>query len=181
MSEEWMDQLERDIDDMMAERDWQGTISWDEVVSLPRGLVLEGKASAFSKDAVEEELRRQLGGTYANGTAKYATDVAGLRRILDDLKVQEIEEAAEWEAAAARGIRWGRTVWEWTADPFAPYTQGFRPGPYSTYSAPWFHHQRELRGGSYCTDALVHDARYRNFFLPQRTDVFAGFRTAATT
>ena len=94
---------------------------------------------------------------------------------------RRLPRAAEWEAAAARGIRWGRTVWEWTADPFAPYTQGFRPGPYATYSAPWFHHQRELRGGSYCTDALVHDARYRNFFLPLRTDVFAGFRTAATT
>ena len=81
MSEPWMDQLERDIDDMMAERDWQGTISWDEVVSLPRGLVLEGKASAFSKDAVEEELRRQLGGTYANGTAKYRLNYVGTWRV----------------------------------------------------------------------------------------------------
>jgi len=25
----------------------------------------------------------------------------------------------------------------------------------------------------------MHDARYRNFFLPDRADVFAGFRTAA--
>ena len=55
---------------------------------------------------------------------------------------------------------------------------GFRPGPYHTYSAPWFHFQREMRGGAFATHALVHDRRYRNFFLPQRTDVVAGFRRA---
>ena len=91
---------------------------------------------------------------------------------------RRLPTAAEWECAADR-IEWGRSVWEWTADPFAPYV-GFRPGPYTTYSTPWFHHQRELRGGAYTTHRLMHDRRYRNFFLPQRTDVFAGFRTAAS-
>lgn len=90
---------------------------------------------------------------------------------------RRLPSAAEWEIAAPR-LQRGHTVWEWTATAFAPYP-GFRPGPYSTYSAPWFHHQRELRGGAFATHALMHDARYRNFFLPQRTDVFAGFRTAA--
>jgi len=83
----------------------------------------------------------------------------------------------EWEVAAP-DLHWGNMVWEWTADAFAPYS-GFRPAPYHTYSAPWFHHQRELRGGAFATHPLMHDRRYRNFFLPQRTDVFAGFRTAA--
>jgi len=90
---------------------------------------------------------------------------------------RRLPRAAEWEAAADR-FAWGGSVWEWTADAFAPYP-GFRPGPYTTYSAPWFHHQRELRGGAFATHALMHDRRYRNFFLPQRTDVFAGFRSAA--
>ncbi|HEX5054855.1 MAG TPA: selenoneine synthase SenA [Planctomycetota bacterium] len=90
---------------------------------------------------------------------------------------RRLPTAAEWEVAAPH-VRWGNMVWEWTADAFAPYP-GFRPAPYHTYSAPWFHHQRELRGGAFTTHRLVHDARYRNFFLPQRTDVFAGFRTAA--
>jgi iron(II)-dependent oxidoreductase len=90
---------------------------------------------------------------------------------------RRLPTAAEWEVAAPH-IAWGKMVWEWTADPFAPYA-GFRPGPYHTYSAPWFHHQREMRGGAFATHRLMHDARYRNFFLPQRTDVFAGFRTAA--
>lgn len=72
MSEEWMDELERDIDDLMAERDeWEGTIPWEDVANLPRGLTLKGKASGIDKDTVEEELMQQLGGTYTNGTAKY--------------------------------------------------------------------------------------------------------------
>ena len=90
---------------------------------------------------------------------------------------RRLPTAAEWEVAAPQ-VDWGHSVWEWTADPFAPYA-GFRPAPYHTYSAPWFHHQREVRGGAFATHALVHDRRYRNFFLAHRTDVFTGFRTAA--
>ena len=89
--------------------------------------------------------------------------------------------AAEWEYAAlapARAFRWGGSVWEWTASAFQPYP-GFAPGPYRDYSAPWFGDHRELRGGAFATQARMHDARYRNFFLPERSDVFAGFRTAA--
>lgn len=90
---------------------------------------------------------------------------------------RRLPTAAEWEVAAPQ-LLWGKTVWEWTADPFAPYP-GFRPGPYHTYSAPWFHHQREMRGGAFAAHPLLHSRHYRNFFLPQRTDVFAGFRTVA--
>lgn len=89
---------------------------------------------------------------------------------------RRLPHAAEWEAAAPR-LAWGQSVWEWTVDPFAPYP-GFRPGPDTTYSAPWFHSHRELRGGAFATHRLLHDRRYRNFHLPQRTDVFGGFRTA---
>ena len=72
--EEWMDDIERQLAEEFARKDeneWEGTIAWEQVVSLPRGLVLQGKASGWDKDVVEEELRRQLGGTYTNGTAKY--------------------------------------------------------------------------------------------------------------
>jgi EgtB-related family protein len=69
-------------------------------------------------------------------------------------------------------------VWEWTADAFQPYP-GFAPGPYRDYSAPWFGNHRELRGGAFATHPRMHDLRYRNFFMPQRSDVFAGFRTTA--
>ncbi|MGE5338012.1 MAG: selenoneine synthase SenA [Gemmatimonadota bacterium] len=91
---------------------------------------------------------------------------------------RRLPRAAEWEHAAVEGrIDWGGTVWEWTSDPFVPYP-GFEPGPYADYSAPWFHTHRELRGGSFITHARMHHARYRNFALPERCDIFAGFRTA---
>lgn len=90
---------------------------------------------------------------------------------------RRLPSAAEWECAAPF-VQWGRSVWEWTADAFEPHP-GFRPGPYREYSAPWFGDHRELRGGAFATHARLHDARYRNFFQPHRTDVFAGFRSVA--
>jgi iron(II)-dependent oxidoreductase len=93
---------------------------------------------------------------------------------------RRLPTAAEWEHAATSAppgsFRWGRSVWEWTADAFGPYP-GFEPGPYRDYSAPWFGDHRELRGGAFATHERLHDPRYRNFFQPHRTDVFAGFRT----
>ena len=88
--------------------------------------------------------------------------------------------AAEREHAAADPrLRSGRSVWEWTASAFEPYP-GFVAGPYRDYSAPWFGDHRELRGGSFATHDRLHHPSYRNFFTPDRSDVFAGFRTAAS-
>ena len=84
---------------------------------------------------------------------------------------------AEWECAALQvpGFRWGQ-VWEWTASRFGPYP-GFTPHPYRDYSQPWFGSRRVLRGAAPATAAALVHARYRNFFEPQRRDIFAGFRT----
>jgi ergothioneine biosynthesis protein EgtB len=69
-------------------------------------------------------------------------------------------------------------VWEWTSSPFTPYPE-FAPDPYRDYSQPWFHSHYAMRGGSFATRSrLVHN-RFRNFYLPGRNDVFAGFRTCA--
>ena len=87
---------------------------------------------------------------------------------------------AEWERAAVSrpdAYAWG-AVWEWTASAFAPYP-GFKPHPYVDYSAPWFGSRRVLRGASFGTQARMHHPRYRNFFAPDRNDVFAGFRSCA--
>jgi gamma-glutamyl hercynylcysteine S-oxide synthase len=86
---------------------------------------------------------------------------------------------AEWEAAALTqtGFAWGN-VWEWTSSAFAPYP-GFTPHPYRDYSAPWFDGRPVLKGASAATLPLMRHAKYRNYFIPERFDVMAGFRTVA--
>jgi len=69
-------------------------------------------------------------------------------------------------------------VWEWTSSAFVPYP-GFRADPYKEYSEPWFGNHFVLRGGSFATRGRLVHSRFRNFYLPERGDVFAGFRTCA--
>ena len=67
-------------------------------------------------------------------------------------------------------------AWEWTASDFNAYP-GFEPGAYKEYSAPWFGDHKVLRGGCWTTRSrMIHNA-YRNFYKPDRRDVWAGFRT----
>ena len=70
-------------------------------------------------------------------------------------------------------------VWEWTADWFNPYP-GYTRDPYREYSEPWFGNHKVLRGGSFATRASLLRGTWRNFYTPDRRDVFAGFRTCAT-
>ena len=87
---------------------------------------------------------------------------------------------AEWEYAARSsqpGFGWGG-VWEWTASAFAPYPD-FTPDRYREYSAPWFGSRQVLRGASFATPARLRSPHFRNFFTPERDDIFAGFRTCA--
>jgi EgtB-related family protein len=69
-------------------------------------------------------------------------------------------------------------VWEWTADNFTPYP-GFIIDPYKEYSKPWFDTHKVLRGGCWATRSLLIRNTWRNFYTPDRTDVWAGFRTCA--
>jgi iron(II)-dependent oxidoreductase len=69
-------------------------------------------------------------------------------------------------------------VWEWTADDFGPYP-GFTPDPYRDYSQPWFGTHKVLRGGAWTTRARLLRNTWRNFYKPDRRDVWAGFRTCA--
>ncbi len=69
-------------------------------------------------------------------------------------------------------------VWEWTASDFQPYP-GFVADPYKEYSAPWFGTHKVLRGGCWTTRSRLMRNSWRNFYTPDRRDVWAGFRTCA--
>ncbi len=69
-------------------------------------------------------------------------------------------------------------VWEWTADTFGPYP-GFVIDPYKEYSQPWFGDQKVLRGGCWTTRSRLIRNTWRNFYTPDRRDVWGGFRTCA--
>ena len=71
-------------------------------------------------------------------------------------------------------------VWEWTGSGFGPYP-GFVADPYKEYSEPWFGTHKVLRGGSFATPRRLIRNTWRNFYTPDRYDVFAGFRTCART
>ncbi|MHB1238592.1 MAG: selenoneine synthase SenA [Gallionella sp.] len=111
---------------------------------------------------------------------------------------RRLPSEAEWELAALSGrtalagqpdlsgqaalsgqpdFRWG-DLWEWTSSAFEPYP-GFTADRYLEYSAPWFGTHQVLRGASFATRPRIRSAHYRNFFMPERDDIFAGFRTCA--
>ncbi|MEU2511390.1 ergothioneine biosynthesis protein EgtB [Streptomyces syringium] len=69
-------------------------------------------------------------------------------------------------------------VWEWTSSDFLPYP-GFRAFPYREYSEVFFGDSHKvLRGGSFAVDAVACRGTFRNWDLPVRRQIFAGFRTA---
>ena len=69
-------------------------------------------------------------------------------------------------------------AWEWTVSDFLPYP-GFVADPYKEYSQPWFGSHKVLRGGCWATSARLLRNTWRNFYRPDRRDVWAGFRTCA--
>ncbi|HLI12911.1 MAG TPA: selenoneine synthase SenA [Alphaproteobacteria bacterium] len=101
------------------------------------------------------------------------------RANLDGAVLGTVDVAAHPEGDSAWGCRQMLgNVWEWTATTFEPYP-GFAPDAYEDYSAPWFGSRKVLRGGAWATRSRMITNTYRNFFTPERRDVFAGFRTCA--
>jgi iron(II)-dependent oxidoreductase len=69
-------------------------------------------------------------------------------------------------------------VWEWTSSEFEPYP-GFEAFPYEEYSSV---HYGEgygvLRGGAWATRRQTIRRSFRNWDLPERKQIFSGFRCA---
>ena len=101
------------------------------------------------------------------------------RANLDGRALGLVEVAALSEGDSAFGCRQMiGNVWEWTASDFAPYP-GFVVDPYKEYSQPWFGTHKLLRGGCWATRSRLIRNSWRNFYTPDRRDVWAGFRTCA--
>ena len=72
-------------------------------------------------------------------------------------------------------------VWEWTSSELTAYP-GFGPFPYPAYSEVFFDSGYPvLRGGSWATRRSVIRTTFRNWDLPERRQIFSGFRCAQDT
>ncbi len=104
---------------------------------------------------------------------------AALRANLDGWARGTLDVAALPGGDSAWGCRQMLgNVWEWTESVFEPYP-GFSADPYEEYSKPWFGARRVLRGGAWATQGRMLRNAWRNYFTPDRRDVFAGLRTCA--
>ncbi len=124
----------------------------------------------------------QSGGALLDARRRYPWGDAppdALRANLDFRATGCADVAAHADGDSAFGCRQLLgNVWEWTASTFGPYP-GFEPGPYRDYALPWFGTHKVLRGGCFVTRARIARNAYRNFYTPDRRDVWAGFRTCA--
>ena len=119
-------------------------------------------------------------GTIGPGKTRYPWGDAApdpRRANLDGGRLGCVDVAAHPDGDSAWGCRQMiGNVWEWTASDFLPYP-GFSADAYKEYSEPAFGSRKVLRGGAWITRSRMIDAVYRNFFEPNRRDIYAGFRT----
>ena len=160
--------------------------------SMASRVVTQGEYADFARDrgaGVPESWRREGERWFVRNFDRWAPlepDLPMMRVSQEDALAyarwagRRLPTEAEWEfAAVAADPRMHEMiggVWEWTASAFQPYP-GFSPDPYRDYSLPWFETHRVLRGGSFFTRPRLVHPRFRNFYRPERADVFAGIRT----
>ncbi len=101
------------------------------------------------------------------------------RANLDQERLEPARVNAYPEGQSAYGcLQMLGDVWEWTNTWFDGYP-GFETFPYEEYSRVFFgENYRVLRGGAFSTRAVVARNTFRNWDLPERRQIFAGFRCA---
>jgi iron(II)-dependent oxidoreductase len=132
-----------------TEAEWEKAAAWDPAIGVSR-LFPWGDApwEARLANLDQGRLEPAIIGTYPEGRSAY-----GCLQMLGD-------------------------VWEWTSSCFDGYP-GFESFPYREYSEIFFGQTyRVLRGGSFATRAVVARNTFRNWDLPERRQIFAGFRCA---
>jgi iron(II)-dependent oxidoreductase len=99
------------------------------------------------------------------------------RTNLDQLAFGCAPAGAYSDAAADCGaVQMLGDVWEWTASDFEGYP-GFEAFPYAEYSEVFFGPEHKvLRGGAWAARRDVIRTSFRNWDLPQRSQIFSGLR-----
>ena len=99
------------------------------------------------------------------------------RANLDQLSFGTAPAGAYGDAASDVGaVQMLGDVWEWTGSDFTAYP-GFEAFPYPEYSEVFFGPEHKvLRGGAWATRRPVIRTSFRNWDLPERRQIFAGFR-----
>jgi iron(II)-dependent oxidoreductase len=108
-----------------------------------------------------------------------ASGASDERANLDELAFGTAPAGAYADAASSCGaVQMLGDVWEWTASDFTAYP-GFEAFPYPEYSEVFFGPEHKvLRGGAWATRRGVIRTSFRNWDLPERRQIFAGFRCA---
>lgn len=132
-----------------TETEWEAAASWDPVAARKRRYPWgDGDPDSALANVAQRHFGPATAGAYPDGAA-----AIGCRQMIGD-------------------------VWEWTASDFLPYP-GFRAFPYPEYSEVFFGSRyKVLRGGSWATHPTAIRATFRNWDLPVRRQIFAGFRCA---
>lgn len=154
-------------------------VNWYEAMAWCRwaGRRLPGEAewelAASGEPSQSGEALTNAGRTYPWGEEQPSPLLANL----DGRAMTSIDVAALADGDSAFGCRQMLgNVWEWTADTFNPYP-GFSPDMYQDYSQPLFGKTKVLRGGSWATRGRMLRNTWRNYYGPERNDVYSGFRT----
>lgn len=133
-----------------TEQEWEKAAAWDPARAQARPRPWgDAPATPALANLGQRLLEPQPIGTYPRGRSFY-----GCHQMLGD-------------------------VYEWTSSHFLPYP-GFEAFPYPEYSDAFFGDTyRVLRGASWAVPEFMARNSYRNWDLPERRQLFAGFRCAA--